>query len=363
MRCGPFPRTLPAVKALSAVKSLPAVLVLFMFLLPLAAQDSAQASFKQTLVPKEIYVGDTAQLSYVFQSKIDFYSLARQGGGVSKMEGGILYFDISGGYFRQMEADCTVIQLSMRQVGMTYTIVLDFIPWRPGRLEFIPLDMGKLCHANSDRIITLEPVEVLSLSEKLGASSLRPPASPLLLPGTNYIVWTLIMLSVALLVLFAILAMNFSAALKTAILLKERMGYRRNAAHTKRRLKGLLKAGGTDMNFAQGWQKIMRDYMDYRFSMSFRSVTAKDMYRTVSLATGDMLDIEQENAVLSIQSLFIRTDYIRYAKDSPDSQKLPLQDHEAAFAPEERETLVELSLVDIGELEKEREEFKNYGRI
>lgn len=328
-------------------------------LFPLSAQDSA----RQTLLPKEIYVGDTAQLSYVFQCQVDLYSLARKGGGVSRMEGGILFFDISGGYFARMEDECSVTQLSMRQVGMTYTIVLDFIPWRPGKLEFIPLDMGKLCRTDTDIIISLEPVEVLSLSEKLGANSLRPPASPLLLPGTNYIVWTIIMLSVALLVLLAILAMNFSAALKGAILLKERMGYRRNAVHTRRRLKGLLKAGSSDADFAQGWQKIMREYMDYRFSMSFRSVTSKDIYRIVALATGDMLDIEQENAVLSIQSLFVRTDYIRYAKDSPDSQKLPLQDHEAAFAPEEKDTLVQLTIEDIGELEKEREEFKIYGRV
>ena len=188
-------------------------------LFPLSAQDSA----RQTLLPKEIYVGDTAQLSYVFQCQVDLYSLARKGGGVSRMEGGILFFDISGGYFARMEDECSVTQLSMRQVGMTYTIVLDFIPWRPGKLEFIPLDMGKLCRTDTDIIISLEPVEVLSLSEKLGANSLRPPASPLLLPGTNYIVWTIIMLSVALLVLLAILAMNFSAALKGAILLKERM--------------------------------------------------------------------------------------------------------------------------------------------
>jgi hypothetical protein len=107
----------------------------------------------------------------------------------------------------------------------------------------------------------------------------------------------------------------------------------------------------------------MRDYLDYRFNMSFRSITAKDVYRTVSMATGDLLDIEQENAVLSIQSMFVRTDYIRYAKDSPDSRKLPAQDHEAAFASEEKDGIVALSLSDIEELEKERGEFKNYGRV
>lgn len=332
-------------------------------LFPLYAEDSSPSAPVQTLVPKEIFVGDTAQLSYSFQSQTDFYTLARLGGGASKIDGGILYFDISGGYFRQMDPYCSVTQLSMRQVGMTYTLVLNFIPWRTGRLEFIPLDMAKLCKSDCDIEIRLDAIEVLSLSEKLGVTSLRPAASPLLLPGTNYIVWILIVLLVLLFALIALLAMNFSAALKRAVLFRERVGYRRNAFRTKRGLRKLLKAEKDDPDFARDWQLVMRGYLSYRFGTSFSSVTSKDIYKSISLTTGDMLNMEQENAVLSIQSVFIRMDYIRYAKDSPDSRKLPAEDHEAAFASGERNRLVELSLMDIGELEKEREEFKNYGRV
>lgn len=355
----------------------PAVLLLVMavLVLPLSAQETAfaqtfpaqgesqEAAFVQTLVPKEVYVGDTAQLSYSFQSSVDLYALAQAGGGASKIEGGILYFDISDGFFAAMEPYCSVTQLSLRQVGMTYTFVLNFIPWRPGKLEFMPLEMRKLCKAETDRVITLEPVEIVSLSEKLGVSTLRPPSSPLLLPGTKYIVWSLIIVSVSILVLLALLLMNFSAFLKNAVLVKERIGYRKNAFLTKRKLKGLVKKDCPDTDFAQAWQQIMRSYLDYRFNMRFFSITSKDIARTVSSATGDMLDIEQENAVLSIQTTFIRTDYIRYAKDSPDSRKLPSRDHEAAFAPGEKEQLIGLTVGDIEELEKDREEFKSYGRV
>ena len=112
------------------------LLVLSVIMLPVPAEEAA---FTQLLVPKEVYVGDTAQLSYSFQSPVDFYALAQKGGGASRIEGGILYFDISDGFFQSMESSCTVTQLSLRQVGMTYTFVLSFIPWRPGKLEFIPL--------------------------------------------------------------------------------------------------------------------------------------------------------------------------------------------------------------------------------
>ncbi len=339
------------------------VLVLSLSLIHLSAQESERPAYRQTLVPKEIYVGDTAQLSYSFQSQTDFYALARAGGGASKLEGGILYFDISGGYFKPMDSYCSVTQLSMRQVGMTYTLVLNFVPWKTGRLDFIPLDMGKLCKADCGTVIRLDPIEVLSLSEKLGVTTLRPPAPPLLLPGTNYIVWILIILLVLLLGIFAMLAVNFSATVRHAVLLRERIGYRRNAFMTRLRLKKLLKAQKDDPDFARDWQQVVRSYLNYRFGISFFSVTSRDIYRAVSQATGDMLGIEQENAVLSLQSVFIRTDYIRYAKDSPDSRKLPAEDHEAAFTSGERERLIELSLMDIGELEKEREEFKNYGRV
>lgn len=332
--------------------------------LPLSAQESQQrGTFTQILIPKEVYVGDTAQLSCSFQSSVDLYALAQEGGGASRIEGGILYFDLSDGVFAAMEPSCSVTQLSLRQVGMTYTLVLNFIPWRPGALTFLPLDLGKLCRAEAGRIITFEPVEILSLSDKLGVSTLRPPASPLLLPGTKYIVWSIIILSASVLVMLALLLVNFAAVLRHAVLVKERFGYRKNAFLTKQKLKRLIKNERSDAEFAREWQQIMRNYLDYRFSTRFFSVTSRDIARAVASATGDMLDIEQENAVLSIQSVFIRTDYIRYAKNSPDSRKLPARDHEAAFASGEKELIVDRTLGDIGELETEREEFKTYGRV
>ena len=340
------------------------VLVPVLPVLPLSAQESAQeGSFTQILIPKEVYVGDTAQLSCSFQSSVDLYALAQEGGGASRIEGGILYFDLSDGIFAAMEPTCSVTQLSLRQVGMTYTLVLNFIPWRPGKLSFLPLDLGKLCRAEVNRVITFEPVEILSLSDKLGVSTLRPPSSPLLLPGTKYIVLSLIIAGVSILVMVALLLVNFAAVLKKAVLVKERFGYRKNAFLTKLKLKGLIKHERSDADFAREWQQIMRSYLDYRFSTRFFSVTSKDIARAVASATGDMLDIEQENAVLSIQTVFIRTDYIRYAKNSPDSRKLPARDHEAAFASGEKEQIVDLTMGDIGELEKEREEFKSYGRV
>ncbi len=343
----------------------PVFLLAFLFFLNFFSFPvfSQELSFKQTLVPKEIYVGDTAQLSYSFQSSVDFYSLAQLGGAASKLEGGILYFDISNGYFSAMESSCSVTQLSLRQVGMTYTLVLNFIPWRPGKITFIPLDMDKLCSANTGKLITLEPVEILSLSEKLGTGTLRPPSPPLLLHGTNYIVWTLIVILVFFLIMLALFMMNFSMFIKKFVLFKEHVGYKRNAFQTKRKLRELLKQSGLDSDFAQQWQQIMRSYLNYRFSTSFLSVTSKDIARSVSLVTGDMLDIEQENAIFSIQTVFIRTDYIRYAKNSPDSRKLPVQDHEAAFVMGEKERIIDLTLGDIEDLETEREEFKNYGRV
>ena len=336
------------------------LLSLFLVPLPARAQESAG---RQALVPREVYVGDTAQLSYSFQSSADLYALVGSGTRASRIEGGILYIDISDGYFSPMEPACSVTQLSLRQVGTTYTLVLHFVPWRTGRIAFISLDMERLFSLQAGGVIMLEPVEVLSLSEKLGTTTLRPPAPPLLLPGTKYIVWSLIVVLVLLLIMLAVFAMNFSAFVRRTVLLRERIGYRRNAFRSRRRLRGLLRPELSDADFAQRWQQLMRSYLDYRFGASFLSITSKDIALTVARATGDMLDIEQENAVLSIQSLFIRTDYIRYAKDSPDSRKLPLQDHEAAFAGGEKERVVELSLVAISELERDKEEFKAYGRV
>ncbi len=62
------------------------------------------------------------------------------------------------------------------------------------------------------------------------------------------------------------------------------------------------------------------------------------------------------DALEEIMQSFIRTDYIRFAFGSLDSQTFPREEHEAVFLAGEKENLVKRTVKDIETLEKEEEE-------
>ena len=166
-----------------------------------------------------------------------------------------------------------------------------------------------------------------------------------------------------LLILVGIVIARFSLIAKKLIELKENIGFSRNVVLTKRKLYALKKKNYSDIEFACAWQQIMRNYLEYRFGNSFASVTASSFVSVISNMTGDMLNMEQENAVFSLQGVFRRTDYIRYAGGSIDSEQLPAEEHRAMFMQGERERIIELSVSDIEGLEFREKEMKAYGRV
>ncbi len=353
----------------------------FFMLIPsrLFSQNSSTEDFvQQILVPKDIYVGDRVQLHYTFNSPIDFFALADS----AVLEGDVLHLNPKSPAFVSPEESFTVNDVSLHRNGMSYTLVINFIPWHPGLIDFPEFDLNEYCRnagllvwPEKKSVLTENPsaenpesstlpienlveyrlkiqsVTVLSLIENLGDTGIRPAISPRLLPGTTYIVWTLII--VGILILFAAgFALAKMRAIKEAYYnLKEYLGFMKNVHAAKRGLKKLSEDSCDDGEFAARWQKIVRNYLDYRFEVPFSSVTTKRIASVINAATGNMLGERQENAVMDIVSLFTRTDYIIFAQNSIDSRQLPLEDHQAAFSQGERSKIIEITESAIDGLE------------
>lgn len=317
---------------------------------------------EQVVTPKEIFVGDTAELRYIFQSQNDLFLMADP----SRVKGDVIVLDHTSDVFLNLEEKCFVKQAVLQRVGITYTLIMTFVPWVTGKIEFPELNLNELCGNVSDAspfLIQFSPVTVTSILKKTESAAEGSPISPLLLPGTNYILWLLISALIIILVFVGIVIAKFSFIVGKFISIKENLGYSRNAILTKRKLYALKKKTCSDADFACKWQQIMRSYLEYRFGSSFSSVTSSVFVSTITDMTGDMLNMEQENAVFSLQSLFQRTDYIRYAGGSIDSSLLPAEEHEAVFLNEERNNMIELTISDIAGLELQEKEMKKYGRV
>ena len=330
-----------------------------------AQQNNVYSSdgIQQVVIPKNVFVGDRAQLRYTFNNPVDLFEAADK----SQIHGDVLTLDPEYPAFLSADESFTVQEVLLVRNGLMYTLEIYFVPWRPGKIDIAPFDLSACCRKKNlfeqedlsaysaeslaGFVIDLQPFFISSIAQRTDSFSIRPPASPLLLPGTSYILWTVIIVLILLLVLLALVLVKFKAIMSWILLLKQKLIYLYNVRSGKKALQKLLKEKISDTDFARSWQKIVRDYLSFRFDRSFASVTSGRIAKVISDATGNMLSGPQEDAVFALSSLFVRTDYIMFAQNSVDSRTLPLEEHQAAFAEGEKADIVRRTLEAIAGLE------------
>lgn len=332
-------------------------LCLFMAtLVPAFSQNNSDESYTQVLIPREVYVGDTGRIEYSFRSPVDLFALASE----KRINGDILTFDVNSPVFAAVSDRCTVQKAILIRNGLSYNLVIDLIPWKPGIIDFPQVDLTQLCNSGAVKeeeseqaafYVDIAPINIASIVSRLGVTSISPPQSPILLPGTNYVVWCFSILGVLIFFGIGICIVKFRQIAGFFYKLKTRIGLFRNSFSTKRKIRRLLKRKLSDVEFSNAWQMLMKNYLEYRFHVPFASVTSRRISSVISRAVGDMLNEAQENAIEYIVTIFVRTDYIKFANGSIDSRLLPLEEHEAVFAQDEKKKIVEMSESAINRLE------------
>ncbi|HBD67792.1 MAG TPA: hypothetical protein DC014_00795 [Treponema sp.] len=312
---------------------------------------------QQVVVPKEIYVGDSAEVRLTFHTPVDYFALLP----ANQVRGNSVRLDTTLDAFTQKEKVCTVESAVLERNDFSYTIVLTLVPWEPGVIDFAPFDLNAACNFNSDEHINYVdflPVTVSSLSQKMNVSVIRGAVSPQNLPETNYILWAIIVAGIVLVILLVLLLVHLSDFIDSVGGIKSRLGFIRNALRTKHKIKKLLTKKIPDSLCAEQWQHIMRSYLQYRFASQFMSIPSNRIYSVIEQAVGGSLVQQQETSVAELSSLFVRTDYIRYALGSADAALLPVEEHCAVFLPDEKKQIVAqtLSLIDFFEKRNSKKE-------
>jgi hypothetical protein len=278
---------------------------------------------KGTLIPQEVFLGDTAQLQVDFAFPLDLL----QGGEALAIPGDLPAF-------RALDGLCTVRggELVRHQGG--FRLMLTVVPWKTGGLDFPPLDMAALVGLppGEGALLDILPLGVASLVEKLGISELQPPPSPAIIPGTTYLIFGLTLLVVALGALLAIAAVK---ARRIAAILRPLFGsflYSSPARRALRSLRSLcrhegatLAAGGTasaasgaalttgGAAFAASLEHILRVYLGEHFGAPFPALSAAEVTGAFRRLTGDTLDAPQEDAVSGVAAFLLRCDFLRYS--------------------------------------------------
>lgn len=297
----------------------------------------AQTETNQMVLPKRIYVGDTAELHYTFNSNVDFFPNEET-------------LDEKPLILEKLPFDCdnenfTLKKAVIQKNGLLYTVVFTFTPWKVGSLDFPQFDLLSAFFGTQNSVpfvISPKSIEISSILTKDEDSSLRGIKGPLLFPGTIYVIYALTILFVAALVLLLHTVLKWQEISSNCRQKKILRAYAKNARSALRQFRKLEKNSLriNDVAFCLAVQQIFRYYLTVRFGRKFDALSTEQISSEFEkLTAGTMSDFMREN-VSSVQDIFRRADYIRFAHGSLDSRREPAKVYAAELQPDERSVII-----------------------
>lgn len=268
----------------------------------------ATISPQQILIPKKVYIGDTAELRCTFNSPDPFLKQLTSSGTAELPL-------VSQSAEPQEEYVIKNISLSPSGIDF-YQLTITFIPWKTGDLLFPSMEIE-----GSDIVLEFQPIQIVSLiaNENTNTSTIRDTAAPLLLPGTTYKLYgTLSVFVIFLLICIRIILKrkNILFYINQKRLLKK---YKKNKKQTIRNLYKIADEAEAakidDQTAAENLQKSLRTYLEIRFDYPFTHTVASEIMQGWQTATGGLLSDTKTEAFGNIAASFIRTDFIRYSKN------------------------------------------------
>lgn len=268
----------------------------------------ATISPQQILIPKKVYIGDTAELRCTFNSPDPFLKQLTSSGTAELPL-------VSQSAEPQEEYVIKNISLSPSGIDF-YQLTITFIPWKTGELLFPSMEIE-----GSDIVLEFQPIQTVSLiaNENTNTSTIRDTAAPLLLPGTTYKLYgTLSVFVIFLLICIRIILKrkNILFYINQKRLLKK---YKKNKKQTIRNLYKIADEAEAakidDQTAAENLQKSLRTYLEIRFDYPFTHTVASEIMQGWQTATGGLLSDTKTEAFGNIAASFIRTDFIRYSKN------------------------------------------------
>ena len=268
----------------------------------------ATISPQQILIPKKVYIGDTAELRCTFNSPDPFLKQLTSSGTAELPL-------VSQSAESQEEYVIKNISLSPSGIDF-YQLTITFIPWKTGELLFPSMEIE-----GSDIVLEFQPIQIVSLiaNENTNTSTIRDTAAPLLLPGTTYKLYG----TLSVFVIFLIICIRIILKRKNILfyinqkrLLKK---YKKNKKQTIRNLYKIADEAEAakidDQTAAENLQKSLRTYLEIRFDYPFTHTVASEIMQGWQTATGGLLSDTKTEAFGNIAASFIRTDFIRYSKN------------------------------------------------
>jgi len=250
------------------------------------------------LVPREVFIADEAELTFgtaAFPGPSKAETVAP--GAVLT----VLPADLP------ISADVTVKSVQVKVGDNGAQVTVRFVPWKTGMLQLPSFILRGVS-------ITPPPVRIGSLVDKTGITVLESARSPLLVPGTTYLLYGLIAVFLAFCALAIAAAVHIRRSL-TRILEKNHSGRRLALIHKQLRLleKQVRKTGSAD--WYRTFARVFRMYFGSLCAGDSTCFSASTAAEIVSALRNASFPVERVSDFLK------RTDAIRFSgRPVPDNR-------------------------------------------
>ena len=248
------------------------------------------------LVPREVFVGDIAELTFSFPS---FSPGIDEGSSVPLPPAD---FPVS--------SEVTIKKIDIRQQGKGSAVSIVFVPWKTGTLQ-IPFFSFR------NTIFSPPQIRIASLLERTGATVLEAPRSPLLVPGTTYLLYGSIALVLALVVLLLYAAVKIRTYLGNSQTRNNSAFRVRTAMKRLKVLERQIAKMGADEWYSR-FAAVLRLYLGSFCGgnpNSFNSATEKEITARLGSHLESFTNMPHEKVPLQVkvQSLLSRIDITRFS--------------------------------------------------
>lgn len=272
---------------------------------------------KLTILPQEIYVGDKVLLNYSFYSNITMVK--------DSSKKSLNLTDIMDKMNEECRNDFTITNLLLDTNGSDWSISVVFIPWKTGEIIFPPVDLKDI--AGKDFSVQIPSICVNSILEKTGETSLQNSKSPILIPGTSYLIYGFIF------ILFLLVGFGFFVARRIFSIkgrfssLFSNMFKSKNYKNLLKKLKKIKKTSVkiSDIQYAEKVYFLLKSYIEKRFSFDLSSVTTAEL----PVFFSNIFQDDFSENINQLYTIFVRLDFIRFSNTKNETLKLSFEERDS----------------------------------
>lgn len=273
-----------------------------------------------SLVPKDVYVGDEAEIHFNFAWEGNLFPADKEQSASS--------FN-SANVEENLRDAYTITSMHLTSSTNGYVLVIVFIPWKVGFLDIPPFDLSMTFDIETKPLlIDIPEVYIQSIVEKTGEKNIRPPIGPVIIPGTTYVVLGIVVV-IFLLCVLGIVLLNRITVAKTWIKnFFHQIWATPNFRKATRNLILLEKQSPKLDNaiFAAKLSVIIRLYLEGRFAYPFTAETTSSLMTVFNRLFAGTASNKTEDYLQNLYEVCARCDFLHYA--GSEAERAPLNAEE-----------------------------------